>query len=77
MERRRADIIAEELEEQIFSGAYADGDRLDEVRLGPLVDRNVRAVVNDGDLFGSLLGMGYLDRFRSIEIRGDELILTR
>ena len=50
---------------------------LDEVRLGPLVDRNVRAVVNDGDLFGSLLGMGYLDRFRSIEIRGDELILTR
>ena len=33
MERRRADIIAEELEEQIFSGAYADGDRLDEVRL--------------------------------------------
>ncbi len=50
---------------------------LDEVRLGPLVDRNVRAVVNDGELFGSLLGMGYLERFSSIEIRGDELILTR
>ncbi|OIQ32231.1 MAG: GntR family transcriptional regulator [Alphaproteobacteria bacterium MedPE-SWcel] len=33
MEHRRADTIAEELEELIFSGAYADGDRLDEVRL--------------------------------------------
>ncbi|TNJ40825.1 GntR family transcriptional regulator [Phaeobacter sp. B1627] len=33
MEHRRADTIAEELEELIFSGVYADGDRLDEVRL--------------------------------------------
>ncbi len=50
---------------------------LDEVRLGPLVDTGVRAVVNDGDLFGSLLGMGYLGRFDRIEISGNELILTR
>ncbi len=33
MEKRRADIIAEQLEERIFDGTYADGDRLDEVRL--------------------------------------------
>lgn len=33
MEQRRADTIAEELEELIFSGTFADGDRLDEVRL--------------------------------------------
>ncbi len=33
MEKRRADIIAEDLEERIFDGTYADGDRLDEVRL--------------------------------------------
>ncbi|SMX29346.1 HTH-type transcriptional regulator McbR [Pelagimonas phthalicica] len=33
MEKRHADIIAEELEERIFGGIYADGDRLDEVRL--------------------------------------------
>ena len=33
MEQSRADIIAAELEERIFSGAYANGDRLDEVRL--------------------------------------------
>ncbi|MGH1412051.1 MAG: GntR family transcriptional regulator [Pelagimonas sp.] len=33
MEQRRADSIAEELEERIFDGSYSDGDRLDEVRL--------------------------------------------
>lgn len=50
---------------------------LDEVRLGLMVDRDVRALVNEGELFGSLLGMGYLERFESIEIRDRELILTR
>ena len=33
MQQRRADNIAEELEELIFNGTYSDGDRLDEVRL--------------------------------------------
>ncbi len=33
MNTRRADSIAEELEERIFFGTYSDGDRLDEVRL--------------------------------------------
>lgn len=33
MEHRRADTIAEDLEERIFDGTLADGDRLDEVRL--------------------------------------------
>lgn len=33
MEQRRADNIAEALEEHIFSGLFQDGDRLDEVRL--------------------------------------------
>ncbi|MDJ0826524.1 MAG: GntR family transcriptional regulator [Rhodobacter sp.] len=33
MEQRRADSIAEALEEQIFDGTFADGDRLDEIRL--------------------------------------------
>ncbi|MGS4944757.1 GntR family transcriptional regulator [Meridianimarinicoccus sp. RP-17] len=33
MEPRRADQIAEELEGLIFSGAFGDGDRLDEIRL--------------------------------------------
>ncbi len=50
---------------------------LDEVRLGPIVDRNVHAVVNQGELEGSLLGMGYLERFARIEIVGNKLVLTR
>lgn len=33
MGQRRADSIAEELEELIFDGTFADGDRMDEVRL--------------------------------------------
>lgn len=33
MDTRRADQIAEALEGLIFSGAFADGDRLDEIRL--------------------------------------------
>ncbi len=51
--------------------------RLDRVELGSIVDRDIRAVVNEGDLDGSLLGMGYLGLFDRIEIAGDELILTR
>ncbi len=50
---------------------------LDDVRLGPIADRHVEAWVNDGDMQGSLLGMGYLNRFAAIEIRGNRLILTR
>lgn len=33
MEQRRADNIAEALEELIFDGTFSDGDRLDEMRL--------------------------------------------
>jgi aspartyl protease family protein len=50
---------------------------LNEVALENIVDRDVRAVVTDGDLSSSLLGMTYLQRFSRIEIAGDELILTR
>lgn len=51
--------------------------RLDTVDLGGIRDTRVRASVNGGDMTGSLLGMSYLNRFQSIEIRGDRLILTR
>ena len=51
--------------------------RLDEVRLGPLVDRDLRAVVNEGEMDRSLLGMGYLELFDRIEIEGNRLVLTR
>lgn len=50
---------------------------LDRVRLADFTDTNVAAVVNEGEMSGSLLGMGYLQRWGRIEIAGGELILTR
>jgi len=49
---------------------------LDEVRLGGWSETGVRAVVNEGDLFQSLLGMEYLGRMARIEIADGRLILT-
>ena len=51
--------------------------RLNEVRMGDLADQDVRAVVNDGEMEQSLLGMSYLNRFSRIEISGDRLVLER
>lgn len=50
---------------------------LDAVALGPVTDYDVRALVNEGDLYGSLLGMGYLNRFERIEIADRTLVLHR
>jgi len=51
--------------------------RLDSLAIGPFEDRDVRAVVNAGEMDGSLLGMDYLRRFSSVEITGERLVLTR
>ena len=51
--------------------------RLDTVSLGAITDTSVRAVVNDGQMFGSLLGMTYLSNFESITIKDGQLILSR
>ena len=51
--------------------------RLDEVELGGVRDTDVPAVVNEGEMRQSLLGMGYLQRWGRIEIANGELILTR
>lgn len=50
---------------------------IDEMRLGPFVDRKVKAWVTDGEMDGALLGMAYLRRFARVELRGDVLILSR
>lgn len=49
---------------------------LDTVSLGPHRDTRISAVVNEGDLDISLLGMSYLGRYR-IEIADGEMILRR
>jgi len=51
--------------------------RVDEIRIGAVVDRNVPVSVNSGEMHGSLLGMSYLRRFSRIEIAGDRLLLKR
>ena len=51
--------------------------RLDMVEVGPVVDRNVPASVNQGEMDQSLLGMSYLQRWSRIEITDGALILTR
>ena len=50
---------------------------LDRVALGSLADRDVRALVNGGEMHTSLLGMSYLGRFRRLVVEADELLLVR
>jgi len=50
---------------------------LDTVTLGGISDSNVGASVNGGEMFGSLLGMSYLERFGRITIADGRLILER
>jgi len=51
--------------------------RLESITIGPIRDTGVRAVVNEGELEQSLLGMTYLQRFSSVEIANGQLVLTR
>lgn len=50
---------------------------IDEIAIGDIVDRNVRAWVIGADLDGSLLGMSYLRTFARVRFEGDLLILER
>ncbi len=51
--------------------------RLASVSVGPIEDRDVSAYVNEGEMFQSLLGMAYLQRWDRIEITDGRLVLTR
>ncbi len=50
--------------------------RLRSVTLGPFALHDVRAVVNQGEMDGSLLGMSWITQFARVEITGDRLTLT-
>ena len=56
---------------------YGAGVILDRVELGGFVDHGIRAVVNGGEMNNSLLGMTYLDRYRSFSVEDDRMLLTR
>lgn len=51
--------------------------RLDEISIGSVRDTNVPAYVNDSEMFQSLLGMSYLQRWDRIEIADGKLVLER
>lgn len=51
--------------------------RLDTIGIGSIVDTNLPAYVNEGEMFKSLLGMAYLQRWGKIEISDGTLVLTR
>ncbi len=50
--------------------------RLSTVSFGGTIVNDLRAAVNDGPMFSSLLGMSYLSRFTRIEIEGNRLRLV-
>ena len=51
--------------------------RLDSVEIGEIRDENVPAVVIEGDLGVSLMGMDYLRRFARVGFEGNTLVLER
>ncbi len=56
--------------------AMAAPTRIDEIAVGPIVMRNVRALVaRPGALSESLIGMSYLDRLQSFSVERGRLIL--
>ncbi len=57
--------------------AFAARVTLDEIKLGPITQRNVRASVMSQGLDQSLLGMSFLGQLRSLEVQGSRLILKQ
>ncbi len=51
--------------------------RLQNVRLGEILDLTVGASVNEGEMGTSLLGMTYLQRYSKIELGGGKMVLRR
>ncbi len=51
--------------------------RIETLALGDVVETDMRAVVNGGEMDESLLGMSYLNRFSRLEIAEGRLVLER
>ncbi|WP_414471662.1 TIGR02281 family clan AA aspartic protease [Microvirga sp. M2] len=57
-------------------GALAAPVIIDSLSVGPITERNVRALIaREGVLHANLLGMSFLERLGSYEVRGNRLIL--
>lgn len=85
LSRQDAERVGIDLERLVYTGRAntANGSvetaqvRLEDVRLGDIHDQNVPAIVNNGDMAGSLLGMSYLSHFSRIAIENNRLVLER
>ncbi|MBD3666351.1 MAG: TIGR02281 family clan AA aspartic protease, partial [Kangiella sp.] len=55
--------------------AYAAPVRLEEISIGSITVRDVRASVSKDGLSQSLLGMSFLGQLTGVELSGDRLIL--
>ena len=83
--REDARRVGIDLNSLVFSGSAGTANgmvrtayaRVDEMRLGSIVDDDVPVAVNRGEMDSSLLGMAYLGRFGRIEISGNKLLLER
>ena len=78
----RAGLLSDDLpffgEAQTANGLVRTAPvRIDNVDFGPFADRYVSAHVNEGEMFGSLLGMSYLQRFDRVRIENNQMVLER
>lgn len=71
------DLLKYDITIQTAKGrSFAAAVVLDQVRIGNIVQRRVPAlVVKRGDLSMSLLGMSFLQRLESFELRGQQMVL--
>ena len=85
LSRADARRLGFDLERLAFTEFYATANgtvrgapvRLGDFVLGPIHFTDMRASVNGADMDSSLLGMSFLDRLGSYEVRGDTLTLRR
>ncbi len=85
LSQRDAERIGIDVENLEFSGraSTANGTvrtariRIEDVAISGITEEPLRAWVNEGELDTSLLGMSYLQRYDSVEIQGNRLLLTR
>ncbi len=74
----KPDELAYYAEARTANGTVATAPvTLDRMVIGPFDDQKVRAVVNDSEMDGSLIGMSYLGSFASVTLANGKLVLER
>lgn len=85
LNKRDARRVGIDLDTLAFTGSASTANgivrtaraRVGVMKLGDVLDTDVRVSINDGELDSSLLGLTYLDRFKELRIIGDRMYLRR